>query len=181
MITPRLRPRLEMTARRTPADLAARVQQRLGHPDSPCRGLATEDQIELRIREADRHFWSPQLVVIVKPDPDEDGATHLTGHFGPNANVWTMFLAAYGFIVLSTITGVFYGLAQLVLGEPAWALWSVPVGAVLVAFIYLAAGIGQRLGHDQVDVLLNTLEAAVGDESNHEVVEAPFEHDRDGA
>ena len=35
---------------------------------------------------------------------------------------------------------------MLVLDEPAWALWSVPAAAVLVGLIYIAAGIGQRLG-----------------------------------
>jgi hypothetical protein len=88
--------------------------------------------------------------VIVRP---HDAGSRLTGHFGPNANVWTMFMACYGFVMLSAVTGVFYGISQLVLEEPAWALWSAPAAAVLIGLIYFAAGIGQRLGHDQVDVL----------------------------
>lgn len=167
--------------RLAPSDLAARVRARLEEPDAPCRGLATDGQIELRIRERDRRFWSPQLVVVLKPDQEHGGATRLTGHFGPNAHLWTMFMAAYGFIVLSALNGAFYGFAQVMIGEPAWALWSVPAAVLLVALIYVAAGVGQRLGHDQADVLLHTLEAAVGDESDYSVVEAPFEEDHDRA
>lgn len=170
-----------MTVGLSPADLAARVRARLEDPEAPCDGLATESQIELRIRERDRRFWSPQLVVIMKPDPGPGGATRLVGHFGPNGNVWTMFMAAYGFVVLSALNGAFFGFGQMMIGEPAWALWCVPGAVLVVALIYIAAGVGQRLGHHQVDVLLQTLEAAIGDEPGYSIVEAPFDHEHDGA
>ncbi len=159
MITPRLRPRLDMTVPLPPRDLCGRVKRHLAGPECPCHGRVTEHQIDLRIRATDQHFWSPQLTVIIRPDGEN--ASTLTGHFGPNANLWTLFLAAYAFVSLSATAAVFYGLAQMVLGETPWALVSIPVAMVLIAMIYVAAGIGQRLGHDQVDLLQRELEAAL--------------------
>ncbi len=157
MITPRLRPRLEMTVPLTPAEIQRRVDQQLREPDCPCRGLATDRQIDLRIREAERHFWSPQLTVLVSPDGD---GSRLTGHFGPNAELWTMFMACYGFVVLSAIAGLFFGISQLVIRETPWALWSIPIAVVLVVLIYAAAGVGQRLGQSQTEVLHDVLDHA---------------------
>ena len=158
IITPRLRPRLEMFSPLPPADLIAHVQQRLAAPDCPCLGLVTDEQIELRIHPDVRRYWSPQLVVHVTSRGD---SSHLEGHFGPDAHVWTLFLAIYAFVILSATFGAFYGIAQLVLGRPPWALLSIPIAAVLVVLIYVAAGVGQRLGHDQVDVLQDFLEESV--------------------
>ncbi|MHC4948561.1 MAG: hypothetical protein ACYTG1_09895 [Planctomycetota bacterium] len=159
MVFPRLRPRLARPVSLTPGDLAARADDLLRRPDAPCRGLATDHQIDLRIRETDRHFWSPQLTVIIEP---RDGGSHLVGHFGPNANVWTLFMACYAFVVFSGLIGACFGLAQMFLGDPPWGLWSLPIAAVLLVLIYAAAGVGQRLGRDQVDVLEHFLAEATG-------------------
>lgn len=160
MITPRLRPRLDVETDLDPEVLADRLAERLKDSECPCRGLARPEQIDLRIREADRHFWSPQLVVIVKPR--DGGGSRLHGIFGPNSSCWTMFLACYAFVVFSAITAAFYGFSQLMVDESAWALWMLPIAPVLVALIYVAAGIGQRLGRDQTNVLLAEVEAVAG-------------------
>ena len=143
-----------------PELLAERLTERLSDPACPCRGLATPEQIDLRIREADRHFWSPQLVIIV--EPRDTGGSRLHGVFGPNSSCWTMFLACYAFVVLSAIFAAFYGFSQMIADESAWALWTLPVPLVLVVLIYVAAGIGQRLGRDQTNVLLAEVERATG-------------------
>ncbi|UCF67704.1 MAG: hypothetical protein JSV80_18430 [Acidobacteriota bacterium] len=150
MITPRLRPRLELTVPLALGDVAARVEAQLRQPDSPCVGLVTEDQIELRVRSAERRFWSPQLVVRVT---SSDGSCELKGHFGPDAQVWSLFLATYAFIVLCALFGFFYGVAQLMIEQPPVALWSVPLAVVLIVLIYVAAGVGQRLGSHQAEIL----------------------------
>ena len=162
MMLPRLRPRLDVTDTHEPAVIAALVDTALRRPDAPCEGLSTDQQIDLRIRPEDVHFWSPQLKVVLRPD--EGGRTRMLGHFGPNSNLWTLFMAAYGFVVLSMITGVFYGSAQLMLREYAWALWTLPIGAVCLVVIYAAAAVGQRWGHDQTEVLERFLSTAVQDD-----------------
>jgi hypothetical protein len=161
MIMPRLRPRLEITVPLTPEAIAERTMAALSEPESPCRGRVGPDQIELSIRSQDRHFWSPQLNVLMEP---HDSTTTIGGNIGPNPDVWTLFLAAYAFVVLSAITGLFIAAAQLTLGTPPWALVAAPTGLVLVAAIYFAAGVGQRLGREQADVLVDFLERVVGHE-----------------
>jgi len=141
-----------------PDELVRRLTAQIEQADTTVRGLVTAQQFDLAIRREDRHFWSPQLVVHVTP---KDGGCSLTGHFGPNPNMWTAFMASYGFVVCCAITGTFYGLSQLMLDRYPWALWSIPVAIIAIAMIYIAAGVGQRLGRDQVDVLLRFLERAV--------------------
>lgn len=160
MLFPRLRPRIETTVATPPADLARRVDALLTDRSCPCRGFATSQQIELHIAAGQRRFFSPQLLVNLT---DRGDATELTGHFGPNGNVWTMFLAAYGFVTLSGVTGLFLGVSQRIAREPAWGLWLVPAALALIALIYAAAGFGQRLGRRQVHILHEFLESAIED------------------
>jgi hypothetical protein len=150
---------LELSVPIAPADLAACAQARLESPDSPCRGRVVADQIELQIRERDKRFWSPTLNVIVSPA--ETGSA-LRGKFGPNPDVWTLFLACYAFVILSAVFGMFYGVAQWTLGATPYGLLSIPIALVLLVCIYIAASVGQRLGHDQVDVLEAFLLECVG-------------------
>lgn len=159
MLTPRLRPVLELAVSHAPQALTACVRSRLDAPDSPCRGRVVIDQIELQIRERDRRFWSPTLNVIVTPT---DGGSRLRGTFGPNPDVWTLFLACYAFVVLSAVFGAFYGFAQWTLGGAPWGLLSIPIACALLVIIYIAAGIGQRLGHDQAEALEQFLLECVG-------------------
>ncbi len=159
-ITPRLRPLLVVESEFPANEIAARVQARLDRPDAACIGLVSDRQVDLQIRREERRFWSPQLVVHLKAG--ETGGTALVGHFGPNGNVWTMFMACYGFVVLSAIVCSFYGMAQLMMDRSPWALWAIPIAAVFVALIYIAAGYGQRLGHDQTETLERFLHQAMG-------------------
>lgn len=163
MIFPRLRPRLEMSVSLTPAELAARVEAMLAAGGSPCRGFANEGQIELHIAESQRRYFSPQLLVNLTRDGE---GAELVGHFGPNGNVWTMFLAAYAFVALSALTGLFLGVSQLIAQESAWGLWLVPAGGALIVMIYIAAAYGQRLGAKQTHILQEFLESAIDSETS---------------
>ncbi|MEM7227713.1 MAG: hypothetical protein AAF432_02755 [Planctomycetota bacterium] len=158
MITPRLRPRIERTVAMPAKDVTSRMTALLESAACPCEGLVLPASMELRVRESDRHFWSPQLKVIVHETVD---GTSLTGHFGPNSNVWTMFMAAYGMVIISAIFGVFFGLSQVVLGDSPTGLLCIPIAIVLVVLIYVAAGIGQRVGYDQTTVLRDALDASL--------------------
>ena len=160
MITPRLRPRFDARYPVEPAALIARVEERLRDPRAACQGLLTEDQIELRIHPRARRFWSPQLVVRVE---DDGGETVASGRFGPDAHVWSLFLAIYAFVVIAAGFAMMWGIAQLMLDEAPWAFLAAPAALVLIALIYSAAGVGQRLGHEQTEVLLRCLEDSAGE------------------
>lgn len=125
---------------------------------SSFRGFATAQQIELLVPADEARFWSPQLLVNLEP---ADRGCVLTGHFQPNGNVWTMFMAGYGFVGLCGVTGLLLGFSQWVAGEAPWGLLALPGAGVLIVAIYVAAGVGQRLGADQVDILEETLSRAL--------------------
>jgi len=158
VLFPRLRPRFERRVSLTPEEVAARVAAALKKSRSSCRGFATAQQIELLVPADEARFWSPQLLVNLEP---ADQGCVLTGHFQPNGNVWTMFMAGYGFVGLCGVTGLLLGFSQWVAGEAPWGLLALPGAGVLIAAIYVAAGVGQRLGADQSDILEQSLNLAL--------------------
>jgi hypothetical protein len=114
----------------------------------------------LRIPSQDRHFWSPRLNLSLTPT--EDGKSQIQGVYGPNANVWSLFL--YGYLItgsLALFSGIL-GFVQLSLEIKAWGLWI--FGAVLAAAagLYLLAQFGQKLGAAQTFQLHQIYESAMG-------------------
>jgi len=158
-----LRQPFEVRTEASAPDAAASLDRRLRAPACRFRGLATPTQIELYLREGERRFFSPQLTMHLT---EEEGGTTLRGRFGPNPNVWTMFMACYAIVVFSALGGVFFGFAQVMMGEAAWGLLSIPAGLLLVGAIHAAARFGQRLGEGQVEeirsFLIEALEEGAG-------------------
>ena len=77
----------------------------------------------------------------------------LRGKYGPNVNVWTMFVAAYAVFFLAGMVGFALGTSQMGLGQPATGLWIV-AGCVLLAMLVYGVGrIGPRLAHPQTMVI----------------------------
>lgn len=101
----------------------------------------------IQIPQPARHFWSPVLNIEIREEEDE---TSLHGRFSPEPNIWTGFMAIYGVLVLIALIGAVVGLSQLSLGGSAWGLMLVPATAVMGAFIYGAAFIGQGLSAEQM-------------------------------
>lgn len=114
----------------------------------------------LRIPEQDRHFWSPRLTLSL--EQTDDGSTRIEGIYGPNANVWSIFL--YGYLFSGTF-GLFagiFGLVQRALGQDPWALWICGAMLMIVAGLHGLARFGQRLGAAQTLRLHRIYEAAMG-------------------
>lgn len=114
----------------------------------------------LRIREADRHFWSPRLNLSI--EEAAGGRTRIEGTYGPNANVWGLFLYGYLLIgTMATFAGVF-GFAQWMIGMRPWGLWILGGLGVLAAALYFTAQFGQKLGARQMFTIHQAYEAAIG-------------------
>ena len=76
----------------------------------------------IRIREQDRHFWTPRLNLSL--EETADGHTRIEGIYGPNANVWGLYL--YGYLIVGSL-GIFtacYGYAQWIMDKTPWGLWA---------------------------------------------------------
>jgi hypothetical protein len=114
----------------------------------------------LRIREADRHFWSPRLNLSI--EESDDGHTRIEGTYGPNANVWGLFL--YGYLLIGSLgafAGVF-GFAQWMIGMRPWGLWILGGLVFLAATLYVTAQFGQKLGARQMFQIHQAYESAIG-------------------
>lgn len=114
----------------------------------------------LRIREGDRHFWSPRLNLSI--EETADGHTRIEGTYGPNANVWGLFL--YGYLLIGTL-GTFagsFGLVQWMIGMQPWGLWVLGGLGLLAAALYFTAQFGQKLGARQMFMIHQAYESAIG-------------------
>lgn len=128
---------------------------------SRCVAKSFPGFLALRIPEEDQHFWSPRLQLSFEESGDHE--TLIQGSYGPNANVWSLFL--YSWLVvgsLGTFSGIL-GFSQRMIGIRAWGLWI--FGAMLAAAVglYLLAQFGQKLGAQQTFLLHQAYEAAIGD------------------
>ena len=116
--------------------------------------------VSLYIPEADTHFWSPRLSVSI--DPHDEGGSLLQGTYGPDTNVWAIFV--YGYLLTGSV-GLFSGIlgfCQWKLGYPPWALWIFAVALVGAAGLYVFAQFGQKLGAQQTFLLHQMFEKAIG-------------------
>lgn len=143
----RLRPRFGLRV-----DLSAKqVMERFGRCQvsgtSPCAVHLLDRQVEMTVRAEQRHFWSPYLKVLLE---EEAGQTTLRGTFGPNINVWTMFVAAYAVLSLVGAVGLFIATSQLQIGQSPSGVWLSAACLLLSALVWTAGKLGQRWAHDQM-------------------------------
>lgn len=140
----RIRPRFEHTVARAPEVVRTCIAEASAASDTEFEVKSMAGMIVIHIAETERHRWSPRLQLSL--DEADDGGTHIVGVYGPEHEVWAMFI--YGYLVtglLGTFSGI-YGCAQLFLGQPPWALWICGSMAVVAGVLYLVAQLGQKLG-----------------------------------
>ena len=114
----------------------------------------------LRIHAEDRHLWSPRLNLSMEETPD--GRTRIDGTYGPNANVWSMYLYAYLITGLLGILSGIFGTCQWMIGEYPWGLWLFGAVVLVAIGLYIAAQFGQKLAARQMYQIHLAYEAAIG-------------------
>lgn len=153
-----MRPRFQLEIPLPPADVHTRLESKLACGGCPCRAKVLGNHVEVTIREDLRHFWSPHLSLELQESP---AGSVLLGLFGPSPNVWTMFLAAYAFLVLTSFFAGILGLVQLSLGEPPWGLWLAAGSLLGCAIPYAGSLVGRRLAAEQMELLRCFLEESL--------------------
>jgi hypothetical protein len=161
----RIRPRFSHRFDEAPERMQARIVEQVGNAESLAPGSRVEVKnfpgyVTLRIPEEDQHFWSPLLNLSL--ETDDEGRTVIHGIYGPNANVWTIFL--YGYLLIGSLTlfSGLLGISQWVVGVNSWGLIVFGVLAGMLIGLYLLAQFGQKLAARQTYLLHLTYEAAVG-------------------
>jgi hypothetical protein len=148
MSTFRVRPKFEMTTSKTMEEIITLVKSRLLHNTHDLHGQAMHDHITIRVNKAQRHYWSPQLNVIMYREP-EDTVTRLVGVYGPMPNVWTLFTIVYLAIgVLTTFISII-GFSQKAMGHDSTILYIVPILLIIAVAMYIGSQMGQKLGAAQ--------------------------------
>lgn len=143
------------------ADLRDRLRAAALSESDAVEVMAFPDYICLRILEEKRHFWSPRLNLSMSEINGEK--THVEGVYGPNGNVWALYV--YGYLILGKLAlfSAIFGFVQLWLHSYPWGLW-IFAGSILAAVaMYLAAQFGQKLAMMQTFLLHQTYEKATGE------------------
>lgn len=144
----RLRPRFDVLVKDAPAEAMARLEKALEAEGSPVSGNAFTLQYELEVTEHDRHTWSPFLNLLLE---EGDDGTHLRGRFGPNASVWTMFVAAYTVLGLSGGIGLIVASSQWSIQQPATGLYVTVLTALLAVVVYVVGKVGEKLAQEDME------------------------------
>ncbi len=155
-----IRPHFSETVDLDPGDIQTKIVREVEQTKACCEIKNFPGYLCLRIPEEERHFWSPQLTLSI--DATEEGKTQLSGIYGPNANVWSIFI--YGYLLTGSI-GLFSGIlggVQWHLDELAWGLWIFPATVAIAVGLYLLAQFGQKLGAAQTFQLHQIYESAMG-------------------
>jgi hypothetical protein len=100
--------------------------------------------IGIHVPDAERKQWSPRLFLSLEPAPG--GGTRIEGIYGPEIEIWSVFL--YGYLatgLLGTFSGIL-GACQHLLGQRPWGLWVCGAMAGGALLLYLGAQLGQKLG-----------------------------------
>lgn len=154
-----VRPRFQQTVALAPAETRRRILDALAIQAGEFEVKIFPGMIGLHIADAQRRYWSPRLILSFEPTPE--GATRIEGIYGPEIEVWSVFL--YGYLITGMI-GMFSGIlgcAQVFVKTAPWGFWVLGAMAVIAALLYLSAQLGQKLGAWQTFQLHQAYQAAV--------------------
>lgn len=162
MVSFRIRPKFELISDLTVDEIITKVKEHLKDDAHGLHGQAMQDHITIRVNKDQRHFWSPQLSVLLQNDQIE-GKTLITGVYGPMPNVWSLFAMAYlSIAVLVTFISI-VGFSQRALGEEALILYSLPILIIAATTMYIVSQFGQKLGAPQTYRIHYFFEEALGE------------------
>ena len=156
----RVRPRFRQIVDLVADAVQTRLVCHLTREGSRCTVKNFPGYLSLRIPEQDAHFWSPQLNLSL--DATDDGKTLINGTYGPNPNVWSLFL--YGYLIVGTLglLAAILGFSQWLIDLNPWGWWIFGVMAAGAIILYLVAQFGQKLGAWQTFLLHQAYESAIG-------------------
>lgn len=155
---PRMRPVFEIPLETSGEAVLRALDGLLRDGESGLVGQVLPKHAVLQLPPDRRTMLSPFLNLEIA---DVDAGAVLKGRFSPHPNVWTGFLAVYGFLAMIGVVTSMYGLSQWYLGQPAWMLLGVPGSLGAIAFVYGAAVIGQGLTADEMYDLRALVDRAV--------------------
>lgn len=160
-----IRPRFRLQSNSSKEDVFTLLNTNLTTNNS-ISGKHIGDHFHLKIASKDQHFWSPELGIDC--ESNEEG-TLIRCLVGPKQTVWAMFLFMYGAISILGMFGGMYGLTLWQMNKGTTWLWVFPISMILLLSVFIAAKIGQKIGHDQMVMLVKFLHRSLGKDNFIEV------------
>lgn len=155
----RIRPRFAHTLDLSPDATRQRIVDSLARESPGLEVKIFSDFIGVHIGEGERRYWSPRLFLNLRATPE---GTLIEGVYGPEIEVWGVFV--YGYLI-SGLLGTFaaiLGFAQLVIETTPWGFWIVGGMLVIAAVLYISAQLGQKFGAWQTFRLHQAYQTAIG-------------------
>lgn len=159
----RMRPRFTATVVLPPGEVLDRFRAAASTGRLPCRVDVMEGLAELSPRRRDQHVWSPYLKLVVDPVPGDDTVAHLDGRYGPNASLWTFFVALYAVAFICGGVALLWAYSQHILDRPPVALWGTGAAVAMAGAVWTAGQVGQRFAQEQMDLIHRTVHEVIGD------------------
>ncbi len=110
----------------------------------------------LRINDAKKHFWSPQLDISIRED-DEFDFTVIRCLLAPAPVVWTMFMFLYALAGFGALVGLMIASSQYSLDKNMWGLWLAGGSLIFGVLLYIFAQFGKSLSADEMRQLKSFL------------------------
>lgn len=169
MALPRMRPSFILEVPCRFRDAMEILRDRLGDNPQGVEGSFSSKHGVLCMPETDRRFWSPCLDLTLDEVTDRVGSSapsrpetvKVWGTFSPRPEIWTGFVFAIGTLVIVSLASLFFGVAQLMLAHPPWALVVPVVATLLGGAIYTSALVGQGLSADDMYQMRAYVEACL--------------------
>lgn len=111
-----------------------------------------------------RQMWTPQMDMDLQMEqvPGEETRTVVRCLIGPAPSVWMGFMGMYLALFLFAVITLNVGIAQQMLGNPAWALHATWILVLCGAAIWAIAQGGKRRARTEMIALQNFVERALG-------------------
>ena len=158
----KIRPRVKVEIKKPCEEVCELFKETLNSTQNII-GTVANKFIILKVPIEQRHFWSPQLTIMLE---ENDQTTTLRGLYGPKQSIWAMFAFAYGsFAMLFTIIFI-WASVEWQLNDNINLYYFLPVIVLLSLVTYIIAQFGQKLGAEQMFKIHHFLQEIIDKEVN---------------
>lgn len=156
-----IRPHFIHEAEEPPTAFQEKVVDHVENKEPRIQIKTFPDYLTLVIPDEDQHFWSPQLNLSISAL--EEGGTEVTGTYGPNTNVWSMYL--YGYLTGFCFAGVstVFAISKWIVSGWTLGFFLMGISYAILAGLYITAQIGQKLAAQQTFELHQAFERGIGE------------------
>jgi len=142
----KLRPRVKVKLNKSLIQISDDFKKSLEN-NNKIIGTVARQFIILKIVKENRHFWSPQLTVMIE---EEENQITLRGLYGPKQSIWAMFAFTYGTLAMLFSIFSIWGAVEVQLYNDYSKFYLLPIILILSVVTYLIAQLGQKLGAEQM-------------------------------